>query len=891
MEPMRTLINRCAALFGKRKLEEDLDDELRTHIDLAIEENVKRGMPAQEARMLALRQFGGMTQTKERYRMQRGLPILELLAQDTRYALRQLRKSPGFTFIALLTLTLGIGATTALFSVVDAMMLKPLPFPNAVRLVRVESIVAANGRGGDASYLDFVDLRARNHVTDGMAAFRTGDFTLIGPREPEHLQGGVVSAQLFSLLGVTPEFGRSFLEQEDVPGATNGTDALILSYGLWQREFSSDASVLGRVVELGGRRFTVIGVMPQGFQFPIQAEPIELWTTVAADARGGENAMTAQRGAHYLDVVGLLKPGVTVQQAQAELATIASSLSKEHPENKPRTAKVIPELQLLTGDLRTPMMVLLGAVGCVLLMVCANIANLLLARATGRRKEMAVRFALGASRGRVTCQLLVESLVLGLLGGGMGLSLALVSFRFLVRVLPADIPRLGAVGLDARLLGFALLVSLLAGVLFGLAPALQAAKVSLTDSLKKTGRAGGGEDKARLQSTLVVSEVALAVVLLLGAGLLLQSFLHLTRVDPGFDPHNVLTFQLDSPAGMKSTQFPEFFHEAVARIRALPGVTSASTSAYLPLTGAQINSSIEIEGQPTPMGSRPSADFNMVEPDYFRTIGTALLNGRDFTAHDVSSSTPVVIVNQALVRAFFPNQNPIGKHVRPGIGNGYGNGPDDLPMREIVGVIQDVKQDGPGAAAAPEVYAPLAQSPFDTMFILARTANDPAGLVKAARLQVASMDKNLPIYHVKTLDQCFADSVAEPRFGSLLLGCFAVLAVLLACLGVYGVVSYAVVQRTHEIGIRMALGAGGGSVVRSVLFRGMLLALAGVAIGLTGSFALVHLLSSMLFGVQATDPITFGVAAVALLGVAALASYIPARRAAGIDPMQALRTE
>jgi putative ABC transport system permease protein len=599
--------------------------------------------------------------------------------------------------------------------------------------------------------------------------------------------------------------------------------------------------------------------------------------------------MTAQRGAHYLDVVALLRPGVTVQQAQSELAAIAISLSKEHPENKPRTARVVPELQLLTGDLRTPLLVLLGAVGCVLLIVCANIANLLLARATGRRREIAVRITLGASRRRVTSQLLVESLVLGLLGGGLGLGLALVSFRFLVGIVPADIPRLDTVGLDGHLLGFALAVSLLSGLLFGLAPALQASRVSLTESLKKSGRGTSGAGKARLQSTLVVSEIALAVVLLLGAGLLLQSFFHLTQVNPGFDPHGVLTFQVDPPAGMKSEQYSGFYSEVVSRMRALPGVSSASAALSLPLTREHISSSIEIEGQPTPMGSRPAADFNMIEPGFFRTVGAALHSGRDFTAQDDSKSTPVVIVNQALAHAFFPNQNPIGKHVRPGIGNGYG--PGEPPMREIVGVIDDMKQSGPGVEAAPQVYAPLAQSPNDGMFILARTAGDPAGLVNAARNQVASLDKSLPVYHVKTLDQYFADSVAEPRFISLLLACFAGLAVLLACLGVYGVVSYAVLQRTQEIGIRMALGAGGASVVRSVLSKGMVLALTGVTIGVGGSFMLVHLLTSMLFGVRATDPITFAAAAVALLLVAALASYIPARRAASIDPMQALRTE
>ena len=889
MDRIRTLLSRVAALFGKRELDADLDEELRTHIDFAVEENLKRGMTAAGARTAALKEFGGMTQTKEIYRVQRGLPLLQILAQDIRFALRQLRKSPAFTIVALLTLALGIGATTALFSVVDAVILKPLPFPTAARLVRVESVVAATGRAGAASYLDFVDLRARNHVAEGMAAFTTDNFTLIGPRDAEHLSGAVVSAQLLSLLGVQPALGRNFIVAEDEPGAANGNDAVILSYGLWQRYYNSDASVLGRVIQLGDRGFTVVGVMPKRFQFPIQAEPIDLWTTIAFDKRGGEGAITAQRGAHYLDVVALLKPGITVQQAQAELATIATSLSDEHPENKRRTAKVVPELQLLTGDIRTPMLLMLGAVGCVLLIVCANIANLLLARATGRRREMAVRITLGASRWRVAFQLLVESLVLGLLGGSLGLGLAFISFRFLAWIVPADIPRLDTISLDGRLLGFAFLVSLLSGLLFGLAPALEASKVSLTESLKKSGRGSSGAGKARLQSTLVVSEIALAVVLLLGAGLLLQSFLHLTQVNPGFNPDHVLTFQVDPPAGMKSEQFPGFFRQVVSRMRALPGVSSASAASSLPLTGEHMITSIELEGQPTPMGSRPSADFNVIEPDYLRTLGATLLTGREFNAQDDLKSTPVVIVNQALAHAFFPNQNPIGKHVRPGIGNGYGTG--EPPMREIVGVIEDMKQSGPGIEVAPQVYAPLAQSPFDTMSILVRTTNDPGGLVNAARQQITSLDKNLPVYSVKTLDRYFADSVAEPRFISLLLTCFAALAVLLACLGVYGVVSYAVSQRTQEIGIRMALGAGAGTVVRSVLSRGMLLALTGVSIGVAGSFLLVQLLSNMLFGVRATDPMTFVGAAAALLCVAAFASYIPARRAASIDPMQALRTD
>ncbi|HMD99612.1 MAG TPA: ABC transporter permease [Terriglobia bacterium] len=884
-------MNWIKQLLSRRRVYGDLSAEIQEHLEEKIDELVAGGMSREDAIHAARREFGNVTLLEERSREVWRWPSVEDFFMDVRYGLRVLRRNPGFAATAILTLALGIGATTAIFSVVDTVMFKPLPFPTADRLVRVRSVIAATGHGAVASYPDYLDWRARNHVFESMAVFRTNDFTLIGPREPLHLQGAVVSAQVFSLLGVTPALGRSFLPEEDNPAAAAGADPVILSYVLWQREFGADASVLGRTLQLGDQPFTVVGVMPPAFHFPILGEPVELWTTIAVDARGGANAMAAQRGAHYLDVIGLLKPGVKLQRAQAEMAAIASALNKQYPENKPRTVGIVPEVEGLIGPIRTPLLVLLAAVGCVLLIVCVNVANLLLARATERHKEMALRAALGASRRRAIRQLLTESVGLGLLGGGLGLALAVASLRVLVRLIPADIPRLTAIGLDARLLCFALLISLAAGILFGLAPALRVAKMSLTESLNETGRGSGsgGKEHSGLRSALVVSEVSLAVVLLLGAGLLIQSFLRLIRVDPGFDPHHVLTFQLDTPAEKQGAQVPAFFRDVVTQISALPGVSSASAVASLPLTGDNISSSIEIEGEPTPMGSRPTADFNAVEPHYFRTLGISLVAGRDFTERDDSKSTPVVIVNRTLAQRFFPNQDPIGKHVRPGIGNGYG--PGEPPMREIVGVIGDVKQSDLGSEAAPEVYAPLAQSPFYTMLMVVRTANDPRSLVEAARRQVASLDRNTPIYHAETLDQYFSESVAVPRFISLLLAGFAGVALLLACLGIYGVIAYIVVRRTREIGIRMALGARKGDVLRMVIGEGLRPALTGVVIGIIGALKLTRLLSGLLYGVKPTDPVTFAAVALILTGVALLASYIPARRATNVDPTVALRYE
>ncbi|MGA3075352.1 MAG: ABC transporter permease [Bryobacteraceae bacterium] len=888
--PFRRLKNLCRNILRKQRADHDLDREIHSYLDLLAEEKTRSGMTRDEALAQARRELGSVEQIKENVRDIRMGVSMDNLLQDVRYGLRVLKRNPGFAATAILTLALGIGATTAIFSVVDAIVFKPLPFPNAARLVRIRSVVAAAGAGGGvASYPDFLDLRARNHVFEGMAAVHTNDFTLIGPREPLHIPGAVVSAQLFSMLGVSPALGRSFLPAEDSPAAAGGANPVILSGGLWQRQFGSDPAVLGRGIHLGDQMFTVVGVMPPAFQYPIQAEPVELWTTIALDLRGGVNAVAAQRGAHYLDVAGVLKPGVEIRQAQSELAAIAANLNREHPDNKARTVRIVPEIQSLIGPIRDPLLVLLGAVGCVLLIVCVNVANLLLARATGRRKEMAVRAALGAGRLRAARQLFTESVSLGLLGGALGLALALASLRLLVRLIPAQVPRLDAIGLDGRVLAFAFLISLAAGILFGLAPALRVSRISLTASLRESGRGAGsgGREHNRVRNTLVVSEVALAVVLLLGSSLLLQSFRHLTQADPGFNRSHVLTFQLDSPAGRADAQIPAFYRDIVAQIGLLPGVQSSSAVASLPLTGENFLLSVEAEGQPTPMASRPSVDFNAIEPNYFRTLGIALAAGRDFTERDDSKSTPVVIVNRAFAARFFPSQNPIGKHVRPGIGGGAG----EPPMREIVGVSGDVKQSDPGSAAAPEIYAPLAQVRLDPVYIVARTANDPRSIIAPARREVAALDRTAPIYHTETLDQYFAESVAAPRFVTLLLTGFAGLALLLASVGIYGVISYIAAQRTHEIGIRLALGARKGEILRMVIAKGLAPALAGLAIGVAAALRLTRLLSSLLYGVSPTDTVTFAAVSLILMGVALLACYIPARRAAKTDPMISLRYE
>lgn len=815
---------------------------------------------------------------------------MNALLQDLKFGLRMLAKNPGFTAVAVLTLALGIGANTAIFSVVNAVLLRPLPFPKADRIVSVVSTLPPANTPDNASYPDFLDWRARNHVFESMAAYRTESLNLTGTGTPLHLRATIASADLFKVLRAKPRLGRAFLPNEDTPGAVNGTNAAILSHGLWQRRFGSDPHVVGRTIDLDGKPYTVVGVMPAGFQFPIQNDPIDVWTTIAPDLTAifGGKSMASQRGAHYLDVVARLKPNLTVAQAQGQMSMIVRTLSKQYPENKVRTVSVKPELTEIMGDVRVPLLVLMAAVGFVLLIACANVANLLLARATTRQKEMAVRAALGATRGRVIRQVLTESLFLASFGGGLGILVALWAIEFLKKLVPQDVPRIAQIGLDGPVLVFTIGLSLLTGVFFGIAPALQSSKTSLVEDLKEGGRQStGGERHGRVRNFLVVGEVAMAMWLLIGAGLLIRSFLRLENVQPGFDPHYVLTFNLGLSAKYNSAQMTHFFEEAVKRIGRIPGVQSASCVVPLPLSGDSVTTGFYIEGQPNVPGHNPDTDYSWVEPGYFRTLGIALLKGRDFTFSDTLQSPPVVIINQTMAKRFFPGQDPIGKHLDPQIGNGY----KKPPMREVVGVVQDVKlyhlNDNPG----PQVYVPLSQSPLDVMTFVVRTGIDPQSVVSAARRQIGGLDKDLPVFGTKTLDEYVGGSVAQPRFNTLLLSIFGGVALLLALVGIYGVISYSVTQRTHEIGIRMALGAERVDVLGMVVKQGMILVIWGIGIGLASALILTRIMSDLLYSVPPDDPVTFLVVPIFLMAVSTAASYIPARRAARVDPMVALRNE
>jgi len=809
--------------------------------------------------------------------------------QDVKYGLRVLAKSRGFTLIAVLTLALGIGANTAMFSVVNTVLLKPLPFSEPDRLMTIWGTHSRlNETKRALSYPDIADLRSMNTTFENVAAYDQSSVTLTGVGDPMHLTSARVNANMFSLLRVTPVLGRGFAEGDD----RAGNFVTVLSHSLWQSVFHEDPKVIGRAVSIDRRSYTIVGVMPAGFAFPLDSDPPKLWTTYSGLATpvNGQKPDSEERGSHFLAAIARLKAGVTMQQADQDTQLVGRRLAKQYADtNKYLGLWAEPALSALVGDVRPQLYILLGAVGLVLLIGCANVANLLLARATGRQREIAIRAAMGASRGRIVRQLLIESGLLAIASGISGLVVAVWGTAFFSRLAADQIPRLAGASLDGRVLAFTLAASILTGLIFGLAPAMQLSRLQLTETLKESGRgAGQSARQNRSRNLLVASEMTLAVILLTGAGLLIKSLSKLENVNPGFNPHGLISYTVDLPDSRypKNEQAETFFRQLYQRVRAIPGVQSASGTVPLPLSGDTIRTSYEIEGRPLGNNDSPHVHFRAVGPDYFRTMEIPLLRGRVFNDGDTTGKTDVVIVNKELVAETFPGENPIGKRIKPGIGT---EGKE--PWREIVGVVGDVKHQALDRGDTPECYVPEDQIGFGSMSGVVRTSLDPTSIVPAIREQVKAIDKDVPVYGVKTMDDYVAESVALPRLDSTLLGIFAGLALVLAVIGIYGVMSYGVAQRTNEIGIRMTLGAQRADVLRLVLGQGLGIALVGVGIGIVGSLGATQLLSKLLFGVSPADPITFAGVAIGLVICALLACYIPAWRATRVDPMVALRYE
>ncbi len=811
------------------------------------------------------------------------------LFQDLRYGFRLLSKNLGFTAVVVLTLALGIGANTAIFSVINAVLLQPLPFAEPDRLVTVWNVnTKTGGDGVQVSYPDFNDWRAQSQSFEKMAAFRGRDLTVTGMGEAFRLRGATTTSDLFPLLGVAPRLGRVFTPEED----RAGNHSAILSDTLWRTRFKADPNAVGRTISINSQSYTIVGVMPPKFAFPISTDPVELWIGAAVDNEGA-GALTNQRGNHAIEVIGRLKPGVSLAQAQSEVSRITDALQKQYPgENPDFGALVVPFFERVVGDVKLALMLLLGAVGCVLLIACGNIANLLLARAATRQKEVAVRAALGANRWRVIRQLLTESILLALLGGVAGLLLAWWGTDLLLKLVPGGLPRVNETALSARVLGFTLLISVVTGVLFGLLPALHSFKLDLVTTLKDAGRGSSdGGSGNRTRNALIVTQVAVAFVLLVCAGLLAGSFWRLQQVNPGFDPKNVLTFRVSLPTSKyeRNEQIESFYQRLSERIAALPSVTSASAVSVLPLSGQNSAVGFSIEGIPTdPNNAFPHESYlRITRPEYFNTMGITLLQGRDFDARDTLQGNAVVIINETLARKHFPGQNPLGRRISPSFAI------DDRGTlaREIIGVVKDVHHASLREESGNEIYAPHSQAPFNTLTMVARTSSDPQALIASVRREVIALDSELPVFNVRTLEETLSRSVAQPRFNTLLLAIFAGLALLLTAIGLYGVMAYSVTQRTRELGIRLALGAQRSNVLSLVIRQGMLLAGIGLGVGTVVAFALTRLMESFLFGVSATDPLTFGGIALLLAVVALAACFIPARRATKVDPMVALRYE
>jgi predicted permease len=884
MRGVQNIANWLRSLFRGNAAEKELGSELRFHIERQVEENIAAGMTAQEARRAAVREFGGVEQVKEECRDTRRVNYLENLGKDMRYGVRMLRKSPSFTFFAVAVLALGIAANSAIFSIADAVLIRPLPYADANRLVIVWEDASAYGFPKDTPAPgNFSDWRSRNQVFTDVAATSFGDaFNLTGAGTPEKLTGRSVTANLLSVLGATPELGRDFRPEEDVPGATR---VAILSHGLWLRRFGGDPQILGKEILLNYEKCTIIGVMKRGFQFPDREA--ELWTP----ARFSKEEL-ANHGSHYLEVVARLKPGVSLKSANANLAVIAKEIEKEHPDLNARLgAFAVPLREEFSGDVRPAILMLVGAVCFVLLIACANVANLLLARATGRRREMAMRLALGATRGRIVQQMLTESVLLAIFAGAAGLLLSVWGTRFLATLIPAGIAPMTGTGVDARVLLFTLAVTLATGVLFGIIPASRVSHFHLTPSLKQGGgQSGVGSGGQRLRDALVICEVALAIVLLAGGALMIRSLQNLYHLDPGFRADHVLVAHTPLPYQKYKlfAQRSAFYDQVIANVERLPGVIAAGYTTWIPLTNPGGAMAITIEGKPEPAtGQMLIPNVRMISKDYIAALRMKLIEGRVFEQGDGLGRPLVALINQTMAKNYWPGENALGRQFK------VGRYSEKNPWITVVGIVGDVHQAGLDLPGRAEVYMPHEQQDkgYDPEYLAVRTSGDPMALAEVVRQQVWAVDKEQPVAGVMPLEDLVDDTLSARKMQASLLSGFAGLALLLVTLGIYAVLSFAVTQRTQEIGVRVAMGAQPRDVLRMIFSQGFRLFLIGAGLGLAAAFALSRALVHLLFGVSAYDPASFASVTLLLAAVALLACYVPARRATRVDPLVALRYE
>ena len=888
MKWLNILRDRLRALRQRDNVIDDIDREMRSHLELQVEANIKSGMSPGEAREKAMRSFGNVSRAVDAAYDVKGGGLFETLAQDIRYGARVLLKHKAFTAVAVITLALGIGANTAIFSVVNELLLRPLPYRDADRIVMLWEVSPEGRHQNTTSRANFRAWREQSTSYQHMAAFSDQRFTLTGDGEPEEVSGQLALPEIFKVLGVDPILGRTLLPEDAEPGKP---PVVVLSYGLWQRRFGGQSGVIGKPILLNGVNRTIVGVMPPNFQFHIKqrsgtGRPAELWTTLPMPA----GSIESDRG-RFLSVVARLKDGVTPEQAAAELRTIQARLSDEAPQfNKNFSGEILPLREQFFGNVRRPLWLMLGAVGFVLLIACATVANLLLSLATSREKEIALRAALGARRSRIVRQLLTESLLLALLGSVLGLGFAWLGIKALMLIAPRDLLGLQSVGLNFSVLLWTLGVSVLTGIIFGLAPALHISRLNLNDSLKEGGKAESGQASGsrRLRSVLVVSEIALAVVLLASAGLLIKSFIRLQQVDRGFDTQNVISMVVRLPFARyrEDAQLVAFFNQAMERLQRLPGVRSAGMVNFLPLYGGLGSSTaFKIMGRPEPPpGQEPGTDVRVVDAGYFQTMGIPLLRGRNFSDAELREAKRVILINEALARKYFPNEEPIGQRLDVAM--------FETPViTEIVGVVGNVRYDSLIDEAPPAVYFPHPELAYPFMTFVLRTDGDPAAIAPAVQREIRALDPNQPISDVRTMEQVMSEAVSRSRLNTLLLALFAGLATLLSAVGIFGVMNYSVALRTREIGLRLAIGAQPRQVLLLVLRQGLLLTVIGLVLGLGASLALTRLLSGLLFGVTAVDASTFATISLLLVLVSLLACYLPARRAMRIDPMLALRYE